>query len=107
MTADDFYAIASIVVAFFAGVALLTPILALSARFALRPVMETWMRLRQAGTSDQEKILQDRRIALLEAELQNLQQALQQRLDAQEFERELSTSKQVSPPSTLPPGSQS
>jgi hypothetical protein len=90
MTSEEFYAIASIVVAVFAGAALLVPILALSARFALKPVMETWIRLRQSETTDQDKILQDRRIALLEAEVQTLHQLVQQRLEVHEFERKLS-----------------
>ena len=91
MNAEDLYALASIVVAFFLGAAVLVPVLALSARFALKPVMETWIRLRQGETTDQEKILQDRRIALLEAELQSVQQQLQQRTEAQEFEQRLLT----------------
>jgi hypothetical protein len=90
MTSEEFYAIASIVVALFAGAAILIPILALSARFALKPVMETWTRFRQSETTDQDKLLQDRRIALLEAEVQNLHQLVQQRLEAHEFERKLS-----------------
>ena len=90
MTSDDFYAVASIVVAFFAGAALLIPIVALSARFALKPVMETWIRFRQSETTDQDKIIQDRRIALLEAEVQNLQQLVHQRVEVDEFERKLS-----------------
>lgn len=97
MTAEDFYALASVVVAFFGGAAILTPILALSARFALKPVTEAWIRLRQGETSDQEKILQDRRIALLEAELQNVQQLLQQRLEVQDFERQLSAARETPP----------
>jgi hypothetical protein len=103
MKSDDFMGLASVVVAFFAGAALLTPILALSARFALKPVMETWMRLRQSETTDQEKLIQDRRIALLEAELQSVQQLLHQRMAVQEFDRELSTSGTTPPPSKLPP----
>jgi hypothetical protein len=91
MNAEDLYALASILVAFFLGAAVLVPVLALSARFALKPVMETWIRLRQGETTDQEKILQDRRIALLEAELQSVQQQLQQRTEAQEFEQRLLT----------------
>lgn len=47
--------------------------------------------------------MQDRRIALFEAELQSVQQLLQQRLAAQEFDRELSASGPKSPGSTLPP----
>ena len=90
MNAEDFYAMASIVAAFFAGAALLIPILALSARFALKPVMETWIRFRQSETTDQDKILQDRRIALLEAEVQSIHQLVHQRLEVDDFERKLS-----------------
>lgn len=102
MDSEGFYALAAVVVAFFAGAALLTPILAFSARFALKPVMETWMRLRQSETTDQEKILQDRRIALLEAEVQSLQQLLQTRLEVQEFDRAL-TARNAEPGSTPAP----
>lgn len=90
MSSEDFYAMASIVVAFFAGAALLIPIIALSARFALKPVMETWIRFRQSETTDQDKILQDRRIALLEAEVQSIHQLVHQRFEVDEFERKLS-----------------
>jgi hypothetical protein len=93
MNAEDFYAMAAILVAFFLGAAVLVPVVALSARFALKPVMETWMKLRQGETTDQEKIMQDRRIALLEAELQNVQQQLQQRVEADEFAQKLSITK--------------
>ena len=86
---NTLYALAGVLAILFGGAALLVPILALSARFALKPVMETWIRLRQAETSDQEKILQDRRIALLEAEVQSLQQTLQRRTEAEAFERQL------------------
>ena len=87
MGPDVLEGIAMVVVATFAGLSLLTPVIALCARFALKPVMETWIRLREGQTSDQDKIMQDRRIALLEAELQNLQQMVQQRLEVQEFDR--------------------
>jgi hypothetical protein len=99
---NDFYGIASIVVAFFVGLAILTPVLAFCARFAMKPVMETWMKMRQSETTDQEKILQDRRIALLEAELQSVTQLLQHRVDSQEFDRALSA-KTASQESKLPP----
>jgi hypothetical protein len=84
---DALEGIAMVVVATFAGLTLLTPVLAFCARFALKPVMETWLAMRREQTSDQDKIMQDRRIALLEAELQNLQQMVQQRLEVQEFDR--------------------
>ncbi|HEX6559711.1 MAG TPA: hypothetical protein VF021_09620 [Longimicrobiales bacterium] len=89
MNTDQLEAIAMVVVAFFIGASVLIPVVAFSARFALKPVMETWLRLKQSQTSDQDKITQDRRIALLEAELQSLQQVLEQRVDAHEFDLQL------------------
>jgi uncharacterized membrane protein YhiD involved in acid resistance len=92
-----FEGIAMVVAATFIGLAILTPVLALCARFALKPVMETWMKLKQSQTSDQEKIMQDRRIALLEAELQSLQQMVQQRLDVHEFNRAIGSGEKDRP----------
>lgn len=89
MGSAEFESIAMVIVAFFVGAAILTPVLALSARFALKPVMETWMKLKATQTTDQEKIMQDRRIALLEAELQSLQQQVQQSSALQEFDQKL------------------
>jgi hypothetical protein len=81
--------IAEIVVAVLLGLTILTPILALAARIALKPVVEAWTQLKRSENADQDKIMQDRRIALLEAEVQALQHTLQQRVDAQEFDRAL------------------
>jgi hypothetical protein len=78
-----------VIAAFFVGLAILVPIVAISARLALKPVMESWAKLRQTQTSGEEKIMQDRRIALLEAELHSLQQLVQQQLEAGDFERAL------------------
>lgn len=91
MGPDGFEGIAMVVAATLIGLTILTPVLALCARFALKPVMETWIKLKQSQTSDQDKIMQDRRIALLEAELQNLQQMVQQRLEVHEFNRAIGT----------------
>ena len=87
METDTLEAIAMVIVALFAGLTILTPVLAFCARFALKPVMESWVKLREGQSSDQEKIMQDRRIALLEAELQSLQLQVQQRLDLRDFDR--------------------
>ena len=85
----DFEEVAMVVAAFFMGLAILVPVLAISARFALKPVMESWMKLKQTHTTDEEKIMQDRRIALLEAEIHSLQQVVQHQAEAREFDRAL------------------
>jgi hypothetical protein len=85
----DFEKLAMTIAAFFVGLAILVPVVAISARFALKPVMESWIKLRQTQTSGDEKIMQDRRIALLEAEIHGLQQLVQQQHEARDFERAL------------------
>jgi hypothetical protein len=85
----DLEKLAMVVFAFFVGLTIFVPVLAIAARFALKPVMETWMKMKQSQTSDEEKIMQDRRIALLEAEINSLQQMVQQQAEARDFERAL------------------
>ena len=83
LEAEEFAAILALL---FAGTIVLVPVLALSARFALKPMIEALARLKQSG---QESLLQDRRIALLEAEVHNMGAALQQYAEAEEFRRQL------------------
>ena len=89
MNGINFEELAMTIAAFFVGLAILVPVVAISARFALKPVMESWAKLRQAQTSGEDKIVQDRRIALLEAEIHSVQQLLERQLEAREFERAL------------------
>ncbi len=89
MNGINFEELAMTIAAFFVGLAILVPVVAISARVALKPVMESWAKLRQVQTSGEEKIMQDRRIALLEAEIHGLQQLVQQQLEAKDFERAL------------------
>lgn len=70
------------------GAVILIPILAISARFALKPLMETWIKARQV--SGPESQIQDRRIALLEAEVQSLQGTVRQLTEAESFRNQLS-----------------
>jgi len=87
---EDFAALMAL---FFTGTIVLVPVLALSARLALKPLTETLLKLRQGGN---EAVLQDRRIALLEAEVQHLATLTQQVLDAGELRHPLGA------PSALP-----
>jgi hypothetical protein len=70
----------------FAGATVLVPVVALSARFALKPLIEARARVLLGSNAD---VTQDRRIALLEAELQNVQGTLQQMVEAEDFRRQL------------------
>jgi hypothetical protein len=89
MNGIDFEEVAMVVFAFFVGLTIFVPVLAIAARFALKPVMETWIKLKQSQTTDEEKIMQDRRIALLEAEINSLQQMVHHQVEARDFDRAL------------------
>jgi hypothetical protein len=78
--------LAALIALLFAGTIVLVPVLALSARFALKPVIEAIARLKQSGS---DATLQDRRIALLEAEVQHLGAAVQQFAEVEDFRRQL------------------
>ena len=72
---------------FFGGLTILTPMLAISTRFALKPLLETMARLRQTQTADEVRALHTRRIELLESEVEHLRRALRTHVDGQEFDR--------------------
>ena len=71
------------------GLTVLTPVVAFSARFALRPIVDSMLRLKEAQASDRADSLQDRRIAVLEAEIQSLQHSVRSLQEGEEFRREL------------------
>jgi hypothetical protein len=77
------------------GVLLGVPVLALSLRFALKPLVEAWVRLRETqGTNPQELALMKEQLALLSERMEELEQGLHQLKYVTEFDRELN----------LPPG---
>jgi len=69
------------------------PLVGISLRIAAKPVVEALARYREAQNagkaSDELLMLQDRRIGLLEAELQHVHTALRQLTEAEEFRRQL------------------
>ena len=89
MNEDMLYGLAAVLAVFLGGVTLLVPILGLTLRFALRPVLETWARLRSEPTVQTQNELLSRQVALLETELQQVQHALQSLQDSQDFQRRL------------------
>lgn len=90
MDEDIFYGLAAALAVLFGGMTIFVPVLAITLRFALRPVLETWARIRQSQTSDQHYTLLDRRMGVLETEIQQVQHAVQSLVDIQEFQRKLS-----------------
>lgn len=83
-----FAELAGVIAVFFGGAILLTPIVALSVRFALKPTMESLAKIKQTSHPET-STLQDRRISLLEAELENLRNSVQYLAEAEDFRRQL------------------
>jgi hypothetical protein len=69
------------------------PVIAFSARFAIKPVVDALIRLREAqaktGASSEMLAMQDRRLALLESEMQHVGASLDRLVEAQEFHARL------------------
>ena len=71
------------------GLVILIPIVALCARFVLRPLMQSFVEARRDPSAVQTATLLDRRIDLLDAEVQSIQSALGRLEEAEEFRRKL------------------
>ncbi len=71
----------------FAGSIVLVPLVSLGIRFALKPLLEMYVRVRSAQSPESE--LQERRISLLEAEVQALRHTVSQLEEAEDFRRPL------------------
>ena len=71
----------------------LIPIAGLTARFALKPIVEAIARMRevQASASGQQVSLLEQRIALLEQQYQALDHQVERISEVKEFERQLTT----------------
>jgi hypothetical protein len=91
MNPDSIGALTGLCAAVIGSLAVLTPVVALSARFALRPIVEAMIRLREAQGATRASELQDRRIALLESEIQSLQHTVRSLMEAEDFRRQLAS----------------
>jgi hypothetical protein len=67
----------------------LIPITGLTARFALKPLMEALAKYRELQGQDQAQQLLERRMALLEEQLHGMDRSLRDLVDESEFRREL------------------
>jgi hypothetical protein len=84
--------VSEIIVSFFAGLVVLVPVVGLTARFALRPVVDAIVRMKEAGNSRESLALLERRTALLEQEMQSvegLRGEVARLADAQQFQMKL------------------
>ena len=81
--------IAFLVVAFIVAI----PVIALSIRFAAKPAVDALVRLREvqgkSKASDETLLLHDRRMSLLESELQHIHASLERLAEAERFHAQL------------------
>lgn len=78
----------------------LIPIAGLTARFALKPVVESMARLFDSRTVEDTVEITERRVALLESQIESLEQQVQDLREVRAFDRELkggSPSDQIGP----------
>ncbi len=81
----------------------LIPIAGVTARFALKPVVESFAMLFQDQRIQDTVAITERRVALLESQIESLEHQLSQVKDAQDFDRRLESGEPAAP--SLPSGS--
>lgn len=71
----------------------LIPITGLTARFALKPVMEALSKYRESDSDKQMQALLERRVALMEEQLHSMDRSLRELAEESDFRRELESGK--------------
>jgi hypothetical protein len=67
----------------------LIPIAGLTARFAIKPIVEAMARLRESPGASREISILEQRVALLEQQVQNVESSVDRIGAAREFDRQL------------------
>ena len=73
------------------GLMFLIPIAGLTARFAIKPIMEAIAKGRDASGTNRELAVLEQRVALLEQQYQSLETSVERLGEVKEFERRLTT----------------
>jgi hypothetical protein len=73
------------------GLAILIPIAGLTARFALKPIVESIVRARETVGGGRELGQLERRVSILEQQVQAVESTLGRVTEARDFERKLQT----------------
>src|SRR5215212_12031196 len=93
MSPEQIEMLAPLIVFAIAAFIVSIPVIAFSARYAVKPVVDALIRLREAqgrtGASNEMMALQDRRLSLLESEIQHVGATLERLVEAQEFHTSL------------------
>ena len=91
MNPQNIGAMAGILAILLTGIIILVPVFGLTLRFALRPAIEAWTKLRSENAAPEHTQLLSRQIALLESELQQVQKTLEHLVEIQEFQHQLNS----------------
>ncbi len=73
---------------------ILIPVAGLTARFALKPIVEAVARMRQTGGAAEHLALLERRMALMEQQQANTESDVGRLLEVQEFQEKLLTNQE-------------
>ena len=73
------------------GLMFLIPIAGLTARFAIKPIMEALAKGREAGANNREVAVLEQRVALLEQQYQSLETSVERLGEVKDFERRLTS----------------
>lgn len=94
--------IVSALAVFLGMMIVLIPITGLTARFALKPVMEALGKYRESQGDRQMQQLLERRVSLMEEQMHSMDRSLRELVEESEFRRELETPKQRALPTPQP-----
>jgi hypothetical protein len=83
--------ITSIVAIVMGMLVILIPVAGLTARFALKPIVEAIARMREGQGAQQEASLLQQRVALLEQQVQNMEHSVDRISEEREFNKQLAT----------------
>jgi hypothetical protein len=93
MSPAEIEAVAPLIVFLVIAFVVSIPVVAFSLRFAAKPVVDALVRLREvqgkATASDETMLLHDRRMSLLESELQHVNSMLERLTEAERFHAQL------------------
>lgn len=74
---------------FIGGLIVLVPVVGITARIALKPMMDGWARYRELKGGDESVQLLERRMALMEEHLNSIDRSVQLLLEDSDFRRRL------------------
>jgi len=75
----------------------LVPVIGLTARFALKPVVEALSKVFEARSIDETVRILERRVELQEHQIESLQDSMRQLTEARDFERQLAAPRPQDP----------